>query len=325
VAEHERTRSDVGLFDTCHMGQVVVAGAEAERDLRALLTTDVASLRVGRCRYGFLLNAGGGVLDDLITYRLAPAKWLLVVNACVRDRDLARIRARVSAGTTVTSRFESHGKLDVQGPRSPEAVAAVLGAGVDDLPYFGFRILERRGVELLVSRTGYTGERGFELYAPADAVPELWRSFTAAGARPAGLGARDTLRLEAGLPLYGHELTERTTPVEAGLARFVCMENPFPGRAVLRRQLDRGAPRRLAGVRLQGRRAARRGDTVAAGGRAAGTVTSGSYCPTLGCAAAMVYIAADSGREGLEVRVRTGRAELAGQVCSLPFYTRSNR
>jgi len=323
VAEHRRTRAAVSVFDTCHMGQIRIEGPAALEDLRALLTTDVATLAPGRCRYGFLTNPRGGVVDDLITYRLADTSWMLVVNAATRDGDLAWIAERVSAGTTVTPRFATHGKIDVQGPAADETLEALLDTGPGGLKRFGFRETSWQNRPLIVSRTGYTGENGYELYADNETIVALWTTLREAGVEPAGLGARDTLRLEAGLPLYGHELTAETSPIAAGLDRFVCLDNPFPGRDELARQQREGTPRKLRGLRIDGRQTARHGHTVkTAGGAAVGGVTSGSFSPTLGSSIAMAYIDVSSSEEETAVRIDTGRRELDASVTNLPFYKR---
>jgi len=322
VAEHRCTRNAVSVFDTCHMGQILVEGPAALDDLRALLTTDLATLAPGRCRYGFLTNPGGGVIDDLIAYRLADASWMLVVNAATRDGDLAWIAERVSPGTTVTPRFATHGKLDVQGPAADDALEPLLGSAPTELKRFGFRERAWGDRPLIVSRTGYTGEHGYELYAENETIVALWTALRAAGVTPAGLGARDTLRLEAGLPLYGHELTADTSPVAAGLDRFLCFDNPFPGRDELARQQREGTPRKLKGLRIDGRQTARHGHRVKTDGGAAGRVTSGSFAPTLGSSIAMAYIDAALAEEGTAVRIDTGRRELDATVASLPFYKR---
>jgi aminomethyltransferase len=322
LAEHHRTRQDVSLFDTCHMGQFFVTGPAALKDLSRLVTADLHTLPDGRCRYGFMLNEQGGILDDLITYRFNADKWMLVVNAGTRPRDLAWVRQHLDAGCAADDPGPRRGKMDIQGPRSPDAMAHVLGVDLSALKSFGFRSVEYGGRSLLVSRTGYTGETGFEVYGRAEAIIAVWQAMIQSGVKPAGLGARDTLRLEAGLPLYGHELTEEVTPVEADFTRFAAKDEPFIGREAVGRRLEGGAPVRRIGFRLNGRQAARNGNRVWIGDVDAGWVTSGSYAPTLGYSIGMAYVPPAMSALGTPIQVDTGRARLDGVIVPLPFYRR---
>jgi len=322
LAEHHRTRAAVSVFDTCHMGAFRVTGAGALDALSQVLTQDLRTLRDGRLRYGFLLNENAGVLDDLIAYRLAADRWMVVVNAGTQDADYAWLAAHLPPSVKLANLAGRQGKLDVQGPAAPAAIAQALGRDFAALPYFGFTEGEAAGRPVLVSRSGYTGEVGFELYAEPDVILRLWDALLAAGVRPAGLGARDTLRLEAGLPLYGHELTPDVTPAEAGLQRYAAKAEPFIGRAALQQRLAAGPRERLVGVRLAGRSAPRPGHRVLVGGADAGRVTSGSFAPTLGCAAALAYVRTDRAVTGTPVDVAAERRALGGAIVDLPFYRR---
>ncbi|MCX7819663.1 MAG: glycine cleavage system aminomethyltransferase GcvT [Kiritimatiellae bacterium] len=321
LAEHQSVRTACGVFDTCHMGEFELSGPSAEADLERLLTMRISTLAVGQCRYGYLLRDDGGVLDDLTCYRLAPDRFWLIVNAGPRASDWQWICARVSAGTRLRDRSGELGKLDVQGPAAWRVLAAALGRAAPPLKYFRLTETEWEGRPMVISRTGYTGEWGYEVYLPAEATVELWRRLLAGGASPAGLGARDTLRLEMGYPLYGHELSVEQTPVAASRGAFVDLGKEFIGREAVRRDLERGCNRYLTGLRFHGRRAARAGAAVCVGERAAGRVTSGAFAPSLGVGVALAYLDADLTEEGREVEVVSERTRLPATVTAPPFWT----
>jgi aminomethyltransferase len=302
-----------------------VTGETAAASLSALLTVSVHDMPIGRCRYGLLLNESAGVLDDLVVCRRGEDAWLIVVNAGTRRKDLAWINARLHAGSVLTDVTEQMGKIDVQGPHARGAVERATGADLGDLPYFHARTIRFADAEMLVSRSGYTGEPGFELYPPAAVVVALWRRLAEAGVHPAGLGARDTLRLEAGLPLYGHELGEDVNPVEAGLGRFASKAEPYVGREAVLAARERGPARRLTGLEFSGRRAARHDDSVTADGREVGRVTSGSFAPSLGRAVAMAYVEPEYAVPGTTVCAATARREIPGRTVNLPFYVNPAR
>jgi aminomethyltransferase len=316
--EHQACRQRVAVFDTCHMGEFRLAGPSALSDLERLVTCPVATLAVGQCRYGLLCNAAGGVLDDLLVYRLAEDAFMLVVNAGTCAQDAAWIRAHLSAGTCFTDESETLAKLDIQGPLAPRLVTAILGCDLKSLRFYRFLTCDWDGAPTLVSRTGYTGEIGFELYVPVERAVRLWRACLAGGAAPAGLGARDTLRLEMGMPLYGHELDATRNAGTSGFARAIASTKPFIGQESLTPIAD--APERLVGLRLTGRRAARAGAGVRREGRPVGVVTSGSFGPSLGHAVALGYVAREAAAIGTAVTIEGGRDWLPATVAQLPFY-----
>jgi aminomethyltransferase len=320
-SEHVNTRTGVTVFDTCHMGRFYVSGSRALDALSHLVSQDLRTLRDGQCRYGFLLRDDGGILDDTIAYRFDAQHWMLVVNAGTRDKDRDWIVPRLGGDVTFEDASGRQGKLDVQGPRSLELMSALLGRDLASLGYFRFVSLPYRGQTLVVSRTGYTGEKGVEVYLDADRIVAFWNDLLQAGAKPAGLGARDTLRLEAGLPLYGHELSEALTPVEAGLERYASKAEDFIGRAAVTRRLAEGAAQRLSGFRTGGRQAARAGHRVMANGREAGLVTSGTYGPTLQCAIGYAYVATPLSAPGTKITIDTGRASLEAELVKMPLYS----
>jgi aminomethyltransferase len=323
LAEHHATRTAATVFDTCHMGRLLISGPGAGEDLSALLTQEVRSLREGRCRYGFLLREDGGILDDQILYRFGPAEFMLVVNAGTRRKDLQWILAHIGPTTSVRDISESVAKVDVQGPASPGPVSALIDWDAAGLPRFGFRRAPwTGGGTVTVSRSGYTGEDGFELYLPAEHVAAAWRELLRLGVKPAGLGARDTLRLEAGLPLYGHELTEQITPVEAAMERYASKPSAFIGAEAVRARQSRGAAIRRVGLRTGGRQTARSGNPVLAGSNRVGWVTSGSFAPTLGCSIALAFVETEALRSCARFAIDSGRKVLEADVTPLPFYRR---
>jgi aminomethyltransferase len=324
IAEHHRTRQDVSMFDTCHMDGFRVEGPGALDFLSRMVTQDLRTLADGRCRYGFLLRDDGGVLDDLIVYRFAADRWMVVVNAGTSPTDFAWFQQHApGSGVLLQDLRGIQGKIDVQGPRSQRPVEQLLGMDLGGMGYFSFRTFTLDGAPGVVSRTGYTGEHGYEIYAPVAVIAAAWEKLLVAGVKPAGLGARDTLRLEAGLPLYGHELNTEVTPVEAGMTRYAAKQEAFIGRDALQRRQAAGAARRLVGFTVAGRQTARNGNRVLdAAGNEAGVVTSGSFAPTLGFAIGCAYVRPDLATPESVLAVDLGTRRLEARVAPLPFYKR---
>lgn len=321
LKEHAHTREVASVFDICHMGEFEIRGSTAREDLERLLTLNIGTLQVGQCRYGYLLDEQGGVLDDLTCYRRGPDGYLLVVNAGTAGEDAAWIRAHLGPKTEFEDLSPNTAKLDVQGPESRACLEEAMDRALPDLGYFRSAEMEWMGIPMLVSRTGYTGEWGYELYFDQAAAREVWDRLLAPGRiRPAGLGARDTLRLEMGYPLYGHELGRSRTPVAAARGAFMNLDQPFSGRDAVRRDLDQGVPRYLAGLRLTGRQAAREGARVFFGDHLVGDVTSGALSPSLGVAVAMAYLDADRCEPGTPLEVEVRNKRLPAEVVKLPFY-----
>ncbi|NKZ06630.1 glycine cleavage system aminomethyltransferase GcvT [Actinomadura latina] len=326
TAEHEAVRTGAGLFDLSHMGEIFLSGPGAGAALDHALVGNLSPMPVGKARYTMICGPDGGVLDDLIVYRLADDTWMVVANAAnaavVRD---ALVERAAGFEAAVDDRSGAYALIALQGPRSQKILEGFTDAPVGGLKYYAILAGRVAGVDALVARTGYTGEDGFELFVDAsDAVP-LWRALAGVdGVVPAGLAARDSLRLEAGMPLYGNELTAETTPFEAGLGRVVKLDKTvdFVGKTALAAQAQTPPGRRLVGLVARGRRAPRKGyQVVTSGGAPCGVVTSGAPSPTLGKPIALAYL--DSGTEetGLAVDVR-GRPEPV-DVVDLPFYKRS--
>lgn len=315
VEEHAAVRTRVGLFDLSHMGRVRVRGAARRSYLQKILTIDVDKVRPGRCRYTFLLNERGTVIDDLILYAGGPDD-LLVVNASNRDKDLEWMKRHLEPGVELVDETFDVSLLALQGPRSLETVKRVLDLDPSPLGYYTFGEFGGR----LISRTGYTGEDGFEIFIPTPEVRKIWDRMIDAQVAPIGLGARDTLRTEAAMPLYGNDLDDSTTPLEAGLDFAVDLTKPaFLGLDALRKA---GPPaRKLTGLTLKSRRIPRQGMDVLLAGAAAGKVTSGTWSPTLEQSIAMAYLPAGTPPgTAVEIDVR-GRRE-AAEVAKLPFYRR---
>lgn len=345
LAEHQAVRAAAGLFDLSHMGELHVDGPGAGAGLDRALVGNISGLAVGRARYTMIVQEDGGILDDLIVYRLADASFLVVANASnvavVRDALAVRL---ADADASLTDRSLETALVAVQGPRAAEIVTGLVAdpgeaAAVRDVRYYAAVPATVAGVEALVARTGYTGEDGYELFVPADAAPGLWRALLAAGEPlglvPAGLSARDSLRLEAGMPLYGNELDRTTTPYDAGLGRVVRLDKagadgeplPFVGRDALAARAHATPSRVLVGLVGLGRRAARHGYEVLTSAEpdaaTVGRVTSGAPSPTLGTPIAMAYVTPEVSAPGTELAVDVrGRREPV-RVVELPFYRRS--
>ncbi|GEL47849.1 aminomethyltransferase [Cellulomonas hominis] len=345
LAEHQAVRAAAGLFDLSHMGELHVDGPGAGAGLDRALVGNISGLAVGRARYTMIVQEDGGILDDLIVYRLADASFLVVANASnvavVRDALAVRL---ADADASLTDRSLETALVAVQGPRAAGIVTGLVAdpgeaAAVRDVRYYAAVPATVAGVEALVARTGYTGEDGFELFVPADAAPGLWRALLAAGEPlglvPAGLSARDSLRLEAGMPLYGNELDRTTTPHDAGLGRVVRLDKagadgeplPFVGRDALAARAHATPSRVLVGLVGLGRRAARHGYEVLTSAEpdaaTVGRVTSGAPSPTLGTPIAMAYVTPEVSAPGTELAVDVrGRREPV-RVVELPFYRRS--
>jgi aminomethyltransferase len=316
IAEHLHTRSKAGLFDICHMGEFIVDGAKAADSLARAITVNIGTLKPGRCRYGFLLNGQGGIADDLIVYRLREDRFMIVVNAACRDSDFARLKECLDSSLTLEDRSDATGKLDLQGPESFAVLERVLPGAWRRLPYFGFtEEASFDGAPLLVSRTGYTGELGVELYCPSEKIEKLWDLIlTDPAVLPAGLGARDTLRLEVGLPLNGQDLDENHSPAEAGYSAMLTSQADFTGREGALKVREK-----LTALLLPGRRSARHGDAVFLDGRQAGLVTSASFAPSIGSAVALAYIKAEDAGAS-EYVIRAAKAEIPAVGTELPFY-----
>ncbi|MGY0058214.1 glycine cleavage system aminomethyltransferase GcvT [Streptomyces sp. LZ34] len=332
--EHTAVRTRAGLFDLSHMGEITLTGPQAGAALDRALVGHLSALAVGRARYTMICDAQGGILDDLIVYRLGEQEFLVVANASNAQVVLDALTERAEGlDAAVRDDRDAYALIAVQGPASPTILEGLTDANLDGLKYYAGLPGTVAGVPALIARTGYTGEDGFELFVSPDDAERLWQALTEAGAPaglvPCGLSCRDTLRLEAGMPLYGHELTRRTTPFDAGLGRVVKFDKPgdFVGRAALEaaaRRAETDPPRVLVGLVAAGRRVPRAGyPVIGADGAVIGEVTSGAPSPTLGKPIAIAYVDAGHatpGTAGVSVDIRGTHEPY--EVVALPFYKR---
>lgn len=319
-------RHAAGLFDVSHMGQLVLSGLQALATLQWVSTNDAAKLTDGRAQYSLLCQEDGGVLDDIIAYRITAEHFLLCVNAANTARDLAWIREH-NRGAELADESDSTALLALQGPRATEILGLVGFGAFAALPRFHCASATFDGARVLLARTGYTGEDGWEIFCPAACALPLWLRLLEAGKPhglvPCGLAARDLLRLEAGLPLYGHELHEGVTPLEAGLSWAVRWDKgPFIGREALQALAQKGLERRLVGMVLTGDGIPRQGYSVMFEGQQIGEITSGGKSPTLGKSIAMGYVRSTFAKVGATVDIDIRGRAAAATVVSLPFYKR---
>ena len=329
IEEHRTVRERVGLFDLSHMGELYVEGPEAGAALATALVSDPPSLAVGRAQYSMICAPDGGIIDDLIVYRLAETRFLVVANAgnaaIVSDALAERLRGFKAI---LDDRSLATGLLAIQGPRAADVLGPLADVDLGALRYYAAVEGAVAGTPGLIARTGYTGEDGFELFVETSTTAALWGvlldAVRAAGGLPVGLGARDTLRLEAGMPLYGNELDLATNPYEAGLGRVVKLDKTadFIGRAPLEKVARDGPARRLVGLIVEGRGIARHGYPVWSGERRTGVVTSGTQSPTLGVPIAMAYVAPGDAEPGTVVDIEIRDARVPARVVALPFYKR---
>ncbi|KRT62997.1 MAG: glycine cleavage system aminomethyltransferase T, aminomethyltransferase [Chloroflexi bacterium CSP1-4] len=329
--EHRAVRERAGLFDLSHMGELWVHGPEAGAALAYALVTDPPRLGVGRAHYAMITGEDGGIIDDLIVYRTAETRFLVVPNAGNREAVTVALGERVEGfDATLDDASLVTALVAVQGPRAAGILAPLTDVDIGSLRYYAIARGSAAGVPTWVARTGYTGEDGFELFVAWDAAPAVWDALieggAAAGLVPVGLGARDTLRLEAGMPLYGNDLDRATNPFEAGLGRVVKFDKPadFVGRAALERVAARGPGRRLAGLIVRGRGIARHGYPVYRPGddEPCGVITSGTVSPTLGVPIALAFLPPDEVGPGTIFECGVRDARVAAEIVPLPFYQR---
>ena len=318
--EHKAVRGKCGVFDVSHMGEVAVSGPDAERFVNHIFTNNVSGLPDGKVVYGMMLHPDWGVVDDLLVYKRSDNDFFLVINASNIDKDVDWIKSHAAGyNVTVDHQSDRWAELAVQGPDSEKVMRDVLGIDGADLGFYTFKTVG----DMIVSRTGYTGEDGFEIYAGAEAIRDMWSKLIAAGVQPCGLGCRDTLRFEAGLPLYGDELADDITPLEAGLGIFVKLDKPeFIGREALARQKAEGPARKIAGLEIEGQAIARHGyEVLDTEGNPVGAVTTGYHSISLDRNIAMALIDARSAAIGTPLQVRVRRKVFPATVIKKRFYT----
>ena len=322
IAEHKWCREKAALFDICHMGEFLFQGDIEADGLEDVFTFSVKGIPVGRSRYGFLLNEAGGVIDDLIVFRLAEDQVMIVVNAATIGNDFSVIRSRLKEGAQLTDISAVTGKLDLQGPLSREVLVELCGSEIAGIPFFKFIKTRILGADAIVSRTGYTGELGYEIFLPSHKVAELWELLLLdPRVAPAGLGSRDLLRLEVGYSLYGSDLDEATTPLAAGLSGFVKLDKEFVGKEALLKEQQQGAARVKIAFRVGSRRAPRHHYEILHQGAPVGTVTSGAFSPMLSCGIGLGFVKPEAAALGTRLVIRHERVEMEAEVVELPFYT----
>jgi len=322
INEHHWTRHSCSLFDTCHMGELIVYGNLKESNLDEILTCNLGSMKIGKCSYGFMLNEKGGIIDDLVIYKLAEDKWMLVVNAGPLTKDVSHLRKFIK--TELENVSKNIVKLDLQGPLSRDVLKSILGTQgekIERLKHYHFDYFSLLGEKIIISRTGYTGELGYELYIKRNKGEELWKLLLSdKRVKPAGLGSRDILRLEVCYPLYGEDITENTTPLEADLERFVYFKKEFIGKSSLLKQKKEGVKRKLVAFRTNSRRAPRHNYKIYADGKEIGFVTSGTFSPILSCGIGMGYIKSDYIKSDKNILIKGEKIEIEAVITKKPFY-----
>jgi aminomethyltransferase len=324
VEEHNAVRNHVGVFDVSHMGEVLVTGADAQKFVNHIFTNDVTPLADGAILYGMMLYPNGGVVDDLLVYRRKEQEYFLVINAGNIDKDVAWIYENAKGfDVDIKHLSDQYGELAIQGPEAERTLKEVLGIDGSALGFYTFMDIEKNGEQMVVSRTGYTGEDGFEVYSSNQSTVNFWKALMAAGVQPCGLGCRDTLRFEAGLPLYGDELTAEITPVEAALSMFCKLDKEeFIGKEVVAKQKAEGVSRKSVGLEIQGPAIARHGyEVLDADDNVIGEVTTGYRSITLDKNLAMAMVNIANAKLGTEVKVRVRRKVFPAVVVKKRFYT----
>jgi aminomethyltransferase len=327
IDEHVAVRTRAGLFDVSHMGEIEVRGPGALELCQKITANDIGRLKLQQAQYNLLINENGGIVDDVIFYRVEPSYFLICVNASNSDKDFTWIEKHVGGEVEIRNASSDYAQLAVQGPLAQQILQPLTSLSVGEIKPFFFASGDVSSIRCLVARTGYTGEDGFELYCDSADGEKLWNALLEngrlMGLQPAGLGARDTLRLEKGYPLYGHELDDTTTPLEAALEWVIkWSKGPFVGREVLLKQKEEGVKRKLIGLELLEMGIARSHYPVLKDGNPIGRVTSGTQSPTLGKAIALAYVIAQESTIGNTVEVEIRRRSVRAKVVPLPFYQR---
>jgi aminomethyltransferase len=319
VDEHQAVRQACGVFDVSHMGEVLISGPDAERYVNHIFTNDVREMPVGKILYGMMCYGNGGVVDDLLVYKMDTDSFFLVINASNIDKDWVWIQEQAKGyAVTLNHQSDYYGELAIQGPQAETVMEEVLGIPCKELTFYTFKKIGK----VIVSRTGYTGEDGFEVYADATYINECWDKLMVSGrCKPCGLGCRDTLRFEVGLPLYGDELSQDITPIMAGLGIFVKLDKEeFIGKDALAKQKAEGAPKKLVGIELADKAIPRHGYAVLKDGQPIGEVTTGYHTISTDKSVCMALIDAAHAALGTEVEIQIRKKTFPGTVCKKKFY-----
>ena len=323
--EHNAVRHEVGVFDVSHMGEVRVKGPDAYKYVSHIFVNDVTGAPDGQIFYGMMCYENGGTVDDLLVYKVNDEEYFLVINASNIEKDVDWIMKNAE-GFNVEIKNESdyYGEVAVQGPKAEDTLVNVLGLEVREIPFYNFKVFHIDGEDVIVSRTGYTGEDGFEIYGSHEYIRKVWDKLMEAGVQPCGLGCRDTLRFEVGLPLYGDELSADITPIEASLSMFVKLDKPeFIGKEALAKQKAEGVKRRIIGIELEGTAVPRHGYPVEVNGEVIGEVTTGYKSISTGKSVAMAMVNKPYDKLGTEVEIRIRKKTFPGKVVKKRFYDKN--
>lgn len=325
IDEHQAVRTDVGVFDVSHMGEVRITGADAMRYVNHIFTNDIATMADGGIQYGMMLYPDGGTVDDLLVYRNAADDYFLVINAANIDKDVAWINGQSNGfNVNIDHQSDRYGQIALQGPNAEATLRDVLGIDAADLAFYTFTTLDRDGDTVIVSRTGYTGEDGFEIYGSHATIQNMWDKLIEAGVQPCGLGCRDTLRFEVGLPLYGDELSEKISPIMAGLGFFVKLDKEeFIGKEACAEQKANGVTRKLVGLELEGRAIPRHGYPVLAGDEVVGEVTTGYHGISVDKSIAMALVDTRYAALDTPLMVQIRKKTFPAVVVKKKFYKKS--
>ncbi|QIE58501.1 glycine cleavage system aminomethyltransferase GcvT [Rasiella rasia] len=326
VAEHETVRNSVGVFDVSHMGEFLIEGPNALALIQKVTSNDASKLVDGQAQYSCLPNEDGGIVDDLIIYRLEAEKWLLVVNASNIEKDWNWISSHNSMNATMKNLSEDYSLLAIQGPKAVEAMQSLTSVDLSEIKFYTFKVADFAGIDhVIISATGYTGSGGFEIYCKNSEVAQVWEQVLAAGAdfgiKPIGLAARDTLRLEMGYCLYGNDIDDTTSPLEAGLGWITKFTKDFVNADNLKQQKEAGIRRKLVGFELKERGIPRQGyDIVGTEGNVIGNVTSGTMAPSLNKGIGLGYVTKEMSAPGTEIFIQIRKNQVPAVVVKLPFY-----
>lgn len=328
IDEHLAVRKSCGLFDVSHMGEIEVSGPKALDAVQKIATNDASKLKNGQVQYSLLCYPNGGVVDDVTLYKFSDTRYMFCVNASNAEKDFQWMQENIGRIADVKNISDDFGQLAIQGPLSQEILQNTCNLDLSLIRYYHFQEGIVAGVNAIVSRTGYTGEHGFEIYTKGNDTVKVWQTFMEAGKnfgiKPIGLGARDTLRLEMGFPLYGNELNENTTPLEAGLNKFVKLDKPdFIGKDVLEKQARQGVQKKLVGLEMIEPGIPRSHYKIFAQEKAIGEITSGTMSPSLGKAIGMGYVAPEFSSIGTELKIEIRNKTVAARVVKTPFYIRN--
>lgn len=327
VEEHNAVRNDCGIFDVSHMGEVIISGNEAEKFVNYIFTNNVSDSPSGKCFYGMMLNPNGGVVDDLLVYKMSDDKFFLVINASNIEKDFSWI---CENGKDFDIKIENlsdfYGELAIQGPKAEEVIKTVLGLDIEDLAFYTFKEIDYKGEKIIVSRTGYTGEDGFEIYSSHKLTKEIWKTLIdSKKVMPCGLGCRDTLRFEVGLPLYGDELTDEITPLEAGLGIFVKLDKDnFIGKDVIAKQKEEGPKRKIVGLELLEKAIPRHGyEVLNENDEKIGEITTGYHSISTDKNIAMALVDSEYSKIGTPLKVKIRKKVFPAVVTSKKFYKKN--